>query len=61
MLIEITIFNRWGNTVYTKRGYDNNDAWDGRQNGAELASGTYFYVLDDGKGKKYSGYIEINR
>ena len=54
------IFNRWGNEVYAKGGYNND--WDGTWQGdKELPAGTYFYILDDGEGEKYSGYLQINR
>ncbi|MFK7807404.1 MAG: gliding motility-associated C-terminal domain-containing protein, partial [Saprospiraceae bacterium] len=56
---ELSIFNRWGNEVYFKQGYLND--WDGKWKGKMLPDGTYFYVLEDGKGKSYSGYIQIHR
>ncbi|MDE5419378.1 Ig-like domain-containing protein, partial [Labilibaculum sp. DW002] len=59
---KIEIFNRWGNTVYTKKRYDN--SWDGfgnvkgRLTKSKLPSGTYYYVLSLGDGKKpVMGYI----
>lgn len=55
---EITIFNRWGNTVYHKKGYLSD--WTG--NG--LNEGTYFYVLqlnDSGSTETYKGYITLLR
>jgi len=57
---QLLIFNRWGNEVYTKQGYLND--WDGTWNNRKLLpDGTYFYVLEDGQGKRYSGYIQIHR
>ncbi len=55
---EISIFNRWGTKVFGMKGYKN--AWDGTWNNTILPEGTYFYILKDGEGKKYSGYIQIN-
>jgi len=55
---EISIFNRWGTKVFNQRGYKN--AWDGTWNNKILPDGTYFYILKDGEGKKYSGYVQIN-
>lgn len=56
---EITIFNRWGNTVYQKKGYLSD--WTG--NG--LNEGTYFYLLQikesSGKTDTYKGYITLLR
>ena len=58
---ELRIYNRWGNLVYSKKNYDN--TWDGKwiQDTAPVPDGTYFYVWDNGAGKRYSGYIEIHR
>nr|HMQ46841.1 gliding motility-associated C-terminal domain-containing protein [Saprospiraceae bacterium]HMQ82214.1 gliding motility-associated C-terminal domain-containing protein [Saprospiraceae bacterium] len=41
---EVVIFNRWGDRVYEASPYDND--WNGKhQNGQELSSGVYYYVL----------------
>ncbi|REJ80060.1 MAG: hypothetical protein DWQ44_06855 [Bacteroidetes bacterium] len=41
----LTVFNRWGNEVYKKENYVNNE-WTGQNNnGDELPDGTYFVVL----------------
>ncbi|MPR33319.1 T9SS type B sorting domain-containing protein [Salmonirosea aquatica] len=40
---EVTVFNRWGNTVYASKGYHND--WDGRINNEELPNATYYYVI----------------
>ncbi|MEM9819519.1 MAG: gliding motility-associated C-terminal domain-containing protein, partial [Bacteroidota bacterium] len=55
----LLIFNRWGNEVYNKEGYLND--WDGTWKNKLLPDGTYFYVLEDGEGKSYSGYVQIHR
>lgn len=55
----LCVFNRWGNRVYYKEGYDN--TFDGTWEGLWLPDGTYFYVFDDGAGNKYSGYVQISR
>ena len=63
----LEIFNRWGNTVYKKKRYDN--TWDGTSTGrvtvntdTKLPVGTYYYVLDLGDGSKpKKGWIYINR
>jgi len=42
---QVDIFNRWGNLVYSKKGYTND--WNGLSNdGNELPDGTYFIVVD---------------
>ncbi|WP_442267608.1 DUF7507 domain-containing protein [Tenacibaculum sp. ZS6-P6] len=63
----LEIFNRWGNLVYKKSGYDN--TWNGTSNGRvtiqvneKLPTGTYYYVLDLGNGSKPKvGWLYINR
>ncbi|MEZ4805314.1 MAG: gliding motility-associated C-terminal domain-containing protein [Bacteroidia bacterium] len=40
--LEIHIFNRWGVELYSN---SNGKAWDGKLNGVELPSGTYFYMI----------------
>lgn len=60
-----TVFNRWGNKVYTNSNYDN--SWNGMPNvggalgGNKLPQGTYFFLLDmKGSGiKPITGYIVI--
>ena len=58
---EVSVFNRWGNRVFLKKGYTNMDGWEGTWNSKNLPDGTYFYVIDDGEGQKYSGYVQIQR
>ncbi|CAA0205274.1 Protein of unknown function precursor containing a C-terminal secretion signal. Putative adhesin [Tenacibaculum maritimum] len=64
----LEIYNRWGNLVYSKKGYDNTfeGISNGRVNiseGSKLPAGTYFYVLDLSKvGKEpLKGWLYINR
>ncbi|MES2455991.1 MAG: gliding motility-associated C-terminal domain-containing protein [Bacteroidota bacterium] len=56
---EITIMNRWGNTVYAKKGYKGDWTGDG------LSEGTYFYLLKvkagSNKWEVYKGYITLLR
>ncbi|MBW6484058.1 MAG: gliding motility-associated C-terminal domain-containing protein [Vicingaceae bacterium] len=42
--IEVTIFNRWGNELYTWK--DINDGWDGNYKGELVPDGTYFYLIN---------------
>jgi gliding motility-associated-like protein len=59
---QLDIFNRWGNLVYSKKGYTND--WNGLSNsGNELPDGTYFIVVDlnmEGK-ENVKGSIDIKR
>lgn len=56
---ELTIINRWGGTVFQKKGYKNE--WDG----SSLNEGTYFYLLKiktaANKWDVYKGYVTIIR
>ena len=68
---DIIIFNRWGGTVFTTKGYNNlTNNFKGKANtGAgknqDVLDGSYFYIIHymDGNGKKhsYTGYLVIKR
>jgi len=56
----LKIFNKWGETVFKQKGYENN--WNGeRLDGDSAASNdnVYYYVLDNGEGELLSGYVQI--
>lgn len=56
----LTIYNRYGQKIYFKRGYKND--WDGTSGGEQVPTGTYFYVLDTGTDKgSYKGHVNIMR
>jgi len=56
----VTIYDRAGRTVYSKRGYGND--WDGTLRGVPLTQGTYFYTVDLGPGlPKFKGFITLLR
>ena len=55
----LRVFNRWGEQVHYSIGYQND--WDGTWQGEGLPDGTYFYVFVSGRGKRHSGYVQINR
>ncbi|WP_439882125.1 PKD domain-containing protein [Pontibacter sp. MBLB2868] len=58
--ITIDIYNRWGDKVYTTRGYST--PWNGTRNGAPLPDGAYYYVIDTNKGRKaFTGSITVLR
>ncbi|MEN9973275.1 MAG: hypothetical protein RIS20_1622, partial [Bacteroidota bacterium] len=59
--IDLSIFNRYGNEVYSNGSYNND--WDGTSslNGHELPDGTYFYVLELDSTEILTGYVYINR
>jgi gliding motility-associated-like protein/uncharacterized repeat protein (TIGR01451 family) len=63
---EFTVFNRWGNKVFSAQPYVN--TWDGKSTSdfnvgkGVLPVGTYFYVLDLGDGSDtYKGTIYLNK
>lgn len=54
-VVNLKVFNRWGNIVYESRHYQND--WDGTANngvviGQKLPDGTYFYAVDFNDGQK---------
>jgi gliding motility-associated-like protein len=57
---EVSIYNIYGNEVYSKKGYTND--WKGTYNGSELPDGTYYYVVKfDNQDKVYKGSVDIIR
>ncbi|HIA11390.1 MAG TPA: gliding motility-associated C-terminal domain-containing protein, partial [Flavobacteriales bacterium] len=40
---DVAIYNRYGNQLYSVKGYQND--WKGKHNGKDLPDGTYYYVL----------------
>jgi gliding motility-associated-like protein len=59
---ELIIYNRWGQAVYTAKGYKN--TWDGTtDNGKELPVGAYFYLikLNNDKLDVWSGSVTVIR
>jgi large repetitive protein len=60
---EVIIMNRWGNQVFSRKGYRNEDGWDGDWNGKHVPDGTYFYCirLNDPKNQQFTGYFQLMR
>jgi gliding motility-associated-like protein len=57
---QLSIFNRYGQEVYNKSPYS--DEWVGQaDNGDELPTGTYFYMIRRSNGEEITGWIYINR
>ena len=62
---QVKVYNRWGNAMYTDS-YGYRVPWDGTHNGALLATGTYYYIIDlkgspDGTDGQRSGSLTIVR
>jgi len=53
----VTVYNRMGEVVFTKKGYAND--WDGTYRGSVLSEGTYYYKVDLGNGKNVKGFITV--
>jgi gliding motility-associated-like protein len=60
---KVTIFNRWGDSVFEITDYNNIDrVFTGLSNGgSELPSGSYFYRIDLSEGKPVTGFITLKR
>ena len=59
----VEIFNRWGNSVWKGKNYDNKKVvWRGQNmNNQPLPAGTYYYVIDiKGRGR-FSKWVELMR
>lgn len=41
----VEIFNRWGQVVFQKTGYNKEEEWTGENKGQNLPSGVYYYVI----------------
>lgn len=56
----VSIFNRWGNLIWSAQNYNNDDVvWRGtNQKGEILPDATYFYIIEAG-GKIYKGWVEL--
>ena len=57
----LCIFNRWGNQVLLRDGYNNE--FDGRWENKDLPDGTYFYILElnDADNRVFKGFFEMYR
>jgi len=56
--IDITIYNRWGEQIYTS---DDFTEWDATYKGEKVQMGAYVYIMNivDNRGRKYHEYGEI--
>jgi gliding motility-associated-like protein len=58
--MKLSVFNRWGNEVYSNSDYKNN--WNGlNQSGDELAEDTYYYILELDAQPVLKGYVILKR
>ncbi len=56
---KLSVYNRWGLLVFQTDNYQND--WQGTWQNTQLTEGTYFYLFDDGKGNRHTGYVQIHR
>gem|GEM_PF-740281 len=57
---KVEIFNRYGQEVYSQTNYTNQ--WHGQNdNGSELPTGTYYYMIEGNNGESKTGWVYINR
>lgn len=56
---EVSISNRWGITVFSAKGYQNN--WDGRVDNGALPDGTYYFVVKFDETNIVKGTVTIIR
>lgn len=58
--VEVKIYNRYGNEMYSSQQYQND--WDGRYEGNDLPEGTYYFTITfEGSDKIYKGAVSILR
>lgn len=55
----LKIYNRYGKVIYSATNYDN--SWNGTYLGNTVPTGTYFYILNDGKDNLHKGSVTILR
>ncbi|SFW50187.1 T9SS type B sorting domain-containing protein [Chitinophaga sancti] len=68
---DVTVFNRWGGTVFTTKGYNNSsNNFNGKANtgsakNQDVPDGSYFFIIHatdvSGKKIKYTGFLVIKR
>lgn len=57
---EVTVWNRWGQVVFSEKNYQNN--WDGKAQGKELPEGAYYFLVNIAGGEiKNAGSLNIVR
>ena len=55
----VTVFNRWGQKVYS--GTSQDPAWDGTSDGNECPTADYYYIIELGDGEKFNGVVTLKR
>jgi gliding motility-associated-like protein len=57
----VSVYSRYGSLVFQSRGYPK--PWDGTRNGAQVPTGTYYYIIDPGQNglQVLSGFVAVLR
>ena len=56
----VKVYNRWGQELFSSSGYD--FPWDGKHNGVDLPTATYYYVIELNESDKvFNGTVTIKR
>lgn len=56
----VKVYNRWGQELFSSSGYD--FPWDGKHNGVDLPTATYYYVIELNESNKvFNGTVTIKR
>lgn len=56
----VKVYNRWGQELFSSSGYDK--PWDGKHNGVDLPTATYYYVIELNESDKvFNGTVTIKR
>lgn len=55
---QLKVYNRWGTMVFNSD--DDGSCWDGKDNGAALSEGVYYYILNH-RNQDYHGTITLRR
>ncbi|HDS07196.1 MAG TPA: gliding motility-associated C-terminal domain-containing protein, partial [Bacteroides sp.] len=60
MIVEV--YSRWGDRLFSSKGYDDGSRWDGTARGRDVPVGTYYYVIIPYSGAKpITGNVTIIR
>lgn len=60
--ITVEVFTRWGERLFSSKGYTDDKRWDGTYKGKDVPTGTYYYVVVPEKGATpFTGPVTIVR
>ncbi len=57
--VEVTVYNRFGQSVYQSQNYNND--WDGTYNGNPLPAASYYYIIKSSNNGSIKGVVNIMR